>query len=192
MNGLYGSDLGIHRGAIEIKNQQELNDALAHPNKRAVHAIIIDSCSDATLSQLVSSFNGGSLSNLELCRCNFNDFPRSILSLTSLTRLSLQNNSIMLLHPGLSCFHHLQSFDVSRNRLLSLSPSLLDLHNLRNLDVSHNRIESIAYGLDALSQLEILCCSDNCISILPIGLICKPSFDFQFAHNPIVFHGSGR
>ena len=187
MNGLYGSDLGIHRGSIDIKNHEELSEAFVHPNKRAVQSISLDSCSDATLSQLVTAFDGGSLSNLALCRCNFNDFPRSILSLTSLTGLSLRENSIMLLHPGMKCFHRLQSLDVSRNRLLSLSPSILDLHNLRKLDISHNQIESIAYGLDSLSCLEKLCCSSNRISVLPIGLICKQSFEIQFADNPIVF-----
>ncbi len=187
MNGLYGPDLGIHRGLIEIKNRDELDDALIHPNKRAVQSISIQSCSEVILSKLVSAFNGGSLVSLELCRCNFDDFPKRILSLTSLTRLSLQNNSIMLLNPDLSRLSAIQSLDISRNRLISLTPSLLDLKYLRNLDVSHNQIDSIAYGLDTLSQLETLHCSNNRISILPISLICKSSFEIQFADNPIVF-----
>lgn len=187
MNGLYGPDLGIHRGAIEIKNHEQLHDAFIHPNKRAVQSISLDSCSDETLLKLTSAFNCGSLSDLELCLCNFYDFPKSILCLTSLTKLSLRGNEIMILNPGINCFHRLQSLDLSRNRLLSLSPSLLDLHNLRHLDISHNQIESIAFGFETLSHLEHLCCSSNRISILPIGLICKPSFDIEFADNPIVF-----
>lgn len=187
MNGLYGPDLGIHRGAIEINNQQELEDALVHPNKRAVQVIKLNSCSDANLSKLTSTFNGGSLVNLELCSCCFNAFPKNILSLSSLTQLSLRDNAMLLLPSDLNRLSNLQSLDISRNRLLSLSPSLLGLRSLRTLDVSHNQIESIAYGLDALVCLEALCCTDNHISTLPIGLICKPSFEFQFGDNPITF-----
>lgn len=187
MNGFYGPDLGIHRGLIEIKNLEELQDALAHPNKRAVQKISIQSCSDVMLSKLISAFNGGNLSSLELCHCNFNDFPKNILSLTSLTRLSLQDNSIMLLNPDLNRLGALRSLDISRNCLLSLTPSLLDLQSLRNLDVSRNQIDSIAFGLETLSYLETLYCSSNRISILPIGLICKPCFEIQFADNPILF-----
>ena len=93
----------------------------------------------------------------------------------------------MLLHDGLTRLRALESLDISQNNLLSLSLSLMKLQNLRNLDISHNKIESIAYSLDTLPHLETLRCSSNCISILPIGLICKPDFDFEFANNPIVF-----
>ena len=187
MNGLYGEDLGIHRGVVEVKNEEELEAALIHPNKRAVQRVSINTCSDATLSNLIAAFSGGNLTHLELCRCNFFNFPKKILALTSLTKLSLRQNSIMLLHHDLTRLRALESLDIGQNSLLSLSPSLLKLQNLRSLDVSYNQIESIAYGLDALSNLAKLCCSSNRISILPIGLICKPAFDFEFANNPIVF-----
>ena len=187
MNGLYGPDLGIHRGAIEINNQQELEDALVHPNKRAVQVIKLTTCSEANLSKLTSTFNGGSLVNLELCSCSFNAFPKNILSLSSLTQLSLRDNAMLLLPSDLNRLSNLQSLDISRNSLLSLSPSLKCLHNLRTLDISHNQIESIAYGLEILDFLETLRCTSNRIFTLPIGLICKPSFEFQFGDSLLFF-----
>ena len=128
MNGLYGEDLGIYIAGIgqtEIKNEEELEAALIHPNKRAVQKIRLIRCSDATLSNMIAAFNGGSLTDLELCRCNFCNFPKKVFALTSLTKLSLRENSIMLLHDGLTRLRALESLDISQNNLLSLSLSLM-------------------------------------------------------------------
>jgi hypothetical protein len=41
MNGFYGPDLGIHRGLIEIKNLEELQDALEkHAKKNPTRALL--------------------------------------------------------------------------------------------------------------------------------------------------------
>jgi Leucine-rich repeat (LRR) protein len=166
MNGLYGRELGIHRGVVKIQSIEELDEALAHPNKRAVQTIKMVSCPDEKISKLISAFNHGNLSILELCSCNFHAFPPNICFLSSLTELSLCQNSIMFLHADLSHLCRLQLLNISQNRLLSLSPLLLTLHDLRALDVSHNQIQSIAYGLESLSHLKLFCCSSNRISIV--------------------------
>ncbi|CAA7022038.1 unnamed protein product [Microthlaspi erraticum] len=93
--------------------------------------------------------------------------PDSIGKLTSLVRLDLSENCIMVLPPTIGGLLSLTRLDLHSNRIGQLPESIGDLVNLVNLNLSGNQLLSLPSGFSRLINLEEVDLSSNSLSILP-------------------------
>merc|ERR1711991_777770 len=78
------------------------------------------------------------LQQLELNKTGMKSFPKEVLSLTCLTRLSINGNKNLNKVPSLTLLRDLTSLILSENNLASLPSSTSQLTNLKTIDVSGN------------------------------------------------------
>ncbi|KAL1225556.1 Plant intracellular Ras-group-related LRR protein 5 [Cardamine amara subsp. amara] len=93
--------------------------------------------------------------------------PDSIGKLSSLVRLDLSENCIMVLPATIGGLLSLTRLDLHSNRIGQLPESIGDLVNLINLNLSGNQLSSLPSAFSRLIHLEELDLSSNSLSILP-------------------------
>ncbi|ESQ50760.1 hypothetical protein EUTSA_v10022639mg [Eutrema salsugineum] len=93
--------------------------------------------------------------------------PDSIGKLSSLVRLDLSENCIMVLPETIGGLVSLTRLDLHSNRIGQLPESIGDLLNLVNLNLSGNQLSSLPSAVSRLTNLEELDLSSNSLSILP-------------------------
>ncbi|VVB14627.1 unnamed protein product [Arabis nemorensis] len=93
--------------------------------------------------------------------------PDSIGKLSSLVRLDLSENCIMVLPAAIGGLLSLTRLDLHSNRIGQLPESIGDLINLVNLNLSGNQLSSLPSAVSRLINLEELDLSSNSLSVLP-------------------------
>ncbi|CAD5318740.1 unnamed protein product [Arabidopsis thaliana] len=93
--------------------------------------------------------------------------PDSLGKLSSLVRLDLSENCIMVLPATIGGLISLTRLDLHSNRIGQLPESIGDLLNLVNLNLSGNQLSSLPSSFNRLIHLEELDLSSNSLSILP-------------------------
>ncbi|CAL9223325.1 unnamed protein product [Arabidopsis halleri] len=93
--------------------------------------------------------------------------PDSLGKLSSLVRLDLSENCIMVLPATIGGLLSLTKLDLHSNRIAQLPESIGDLLNLVNLNLSGNQLPSLPSAFSRLIHLEELDLSSNSLTILP-------------------------
>ncbi|KAG7579482.1 Leucine-rich repeat [Arabidopsis thaliana x Arabidopsis arenosa] len=93
--------------------------------------------------------------------------PDSLGKLSSLVRLDLSENCIMVLPATIGGLLSLTKLDLHSNRIGQLPESIGDLLNLVNLNLSGNQLPSLPSAFSRLIHLEELDLSSNSLTILP-------------------------
>ncbi|XP_010515048.1 PREDICTED: plant intracellular Ras-group-related LRR protein 5-like [Camelina sativa] len=93
--------------------------------------------------------------------------PDSLGKLSSLVRLDLSENCIMVLPTTIGGLLSLTKLDLHSNRIGQLPESIGDLINLVNLNLSGNQLSSLPSAFSRLIHLEELDLSSNSLSTLP-------------------------
>ncbi|MFL6212158.1 MAG: COR domain-containing protein [Pyrinomonadaceae bacterium] len=93
--------------------------------------------------------------------------PKSILTLTELRELFIEDNKLSHLPAWIGQFAQLEVLHAGNNRLANLPESLGDLTGLRNLDVSNNFLSHLPTTIEKLTKLEELDLSNNRFYLLP-------------------------
>uniref|UniRef100_A0A1J3HEH0 Plant intracellular Ras-group-related LRR protein 5 n=1 Tax=Noccaea caerulescens TaxID=107243 RepID=A0A1J3HEH0_NOCCA len=93
--------------------------------------------------------------------------PDSIGKLTSLVRLDLSENCIMVLPATIGGLLSLTRLDLHSNRIGQLPESIGDLVNLVNLNLSGNQLSSLPSAFSRLINLEEVDLSSNSLTMLP-------------------------
>ncbi|CAH8262617.1 unnamed protein product [Arabidopsis lyrata] len=93
--------------------------------------------------------------------------PESLGKLSSLVRLDLSENCIMVLPATIGGLLSLTRLDLHSNRIGQLPESIGDLLNLINLNLSGNQLSFLPSAFSRLIHLEELDLSSNSLTILP-------------------------
>ncbi|CAN8271272.1 unnamed protein product [Cochlearia groenlandica] len=93
--------------------------------------------------------------------------PDSIGKLSTLVRLDLSENCIMVLPTTIGGLFSLTKLDLHSNRISQLPESIGDLLNVVDLNLSGNQLSSLPSSFTRLVNLEELDLSSNSLTILP-------------------------
>lgn len=103
----------------------------------------------------------GTYINIPQVTANLPPIPHTLLQLTQLTQLNLQQCDVRPILAGLDVFKNLQQLTLRFNRLLELSPAIGALSQLEKLDCSDNLLDTLPDEIGDLGQLKTLSVHDN-------------------------------
>ncbi|CAL8100696.1 unnamed protein product [Calicophoron daubneyi] len=107
---------------------------------------------------------------LEECRLDANqikELPKNFFRLERIRCLTLSDNDIKRIPPGLGSFSKLVELDLSRNDISELPSSIRFCESLQIIDISTNPLQSLPAGFCQLRKLRILCMNDISLTELP-------------------------
>lgn len=97
----------------------------------------------------------------------FKEFPKGILKLKQLKKLSLTNHSFESIPKEIAQLKHLEELNLYNNELQTFPAALVNLEKLNYLDLSSNRISQIPKSISQLKKLSHLDLSACSLSHLP-------------------------
>ncbi|KAI9270846.1 hypothetical protein BY458DRAFT_571978 [Sporodiniella umbellata] len=145
-------------------------DALCKDQLVPVHQLILrrNSLNDLDPYMLAMDKIKTHLMHLSLRENQFTLFPSQLALLPQLTSLSLAENRIDCIPPGIfPSLNSLQWLNLTKNALRSLPLDLVQCTKLRGLDVSHNQLAIFPEAVFFLPYLKALLLDGNCLRTVP-------------------------
>jgi Leucine-rich repeat (LRR) protein len=100
-------------------------------------------------------------------KCKITQTPLNLHGFSALKTLTLNENSIHQVNPGLGALKHLESLSFYKNNLKEIPAQVFELPSLKQIDLYHNEISRIQPEIKNLTNLKILYLSHNKIYSLP-------------------------
>jgi len=121
---------------------------------------------------------------MDLSYQNLKFISQSILALSNIRELFLNNNELTTIPDGISELHALEKLNLSHNKLSNIPAEIGRLYLLKELDLSDNYISTIPMELGNLYNLETISLANNPL-ISPFNTMQKDRSIIQFCreHN---------
>ena len=109
-------------------------------------------------------------------------------TLSNLTRLDISHNQLTEIPKSIGNLSNLTRLDISRNQLTDIPDRIGNLSNLTHLDISSNRLSTLPDWIGILRNLTTLEVNRNNLTSLPISLINLRNLAFFYYYdNPIEY-----
>jgi len=112
----------------------------------------------------------GKIIGINLKELEINEFPMTLLNLTSLESLDLHNNQLRKIPKEINYLKNLTELYLSCNRLNIFPDEICNLSKLKILSLGENNLKSIPYSINHLENLEKLRLPHNQIEKIPESL----------------------
>jgi len=134
-----------------------------------------------TITQLINQATTSG--KLDLCEQQLTMLPPTVVELTNLEELYLDNNQLAELPAEIAQLVNLRVFSLTDNRLKALPSSIVELKNLEWLYLGKNQLAKLPTEITQLPNLKVISLNNNQIKALPEAITNLPSLKVLSLYN---------